>query len=158
MSWVKQSLAFAVIAVLCALGTYLVQGEYDRSVRCVQGEMDEYEVCLGTVMDEWGGDVVWVDARADVEKEVKLTSALEISEANAEEELGSDVVMMTLFKAKGDGTRVVVFCQTDACGSSKYVREKILSKGLQREDKVFYLYGGWKAIEGDGRLLGESGD
>jgi hypothetical protein len=155
MSWVTQSLAFMVVAVLCALGTYLVHGDYDRRVHCVQSELKEYEVCLATVLDEWGGDVVWVDARADEEKEVKLTSALEISEANAEEEVSSGEVMMTLFKAKGKGTRVVVFCQTDACGSSKYVREKILSKRLQTEDKVFYLYGGWKAIEGDGRLLGE---
>lgn len=155
MSWVKQGLAFVVIAVLCAVGTYLVHGEYDRRVVCDQGEMEEYEVCIGTVLDEWGGDVVWVDARAEVEKEVKLTSALEISEANAEEEVSSGEVRMTLFKAKGDGRRVVVFCQTDACGSSKFVRDKIVGKLLQTEDKVFYLHGGWKAIESDGRLLGK---
>ena len=153
MSWVKQSLAFAVIAVLCAIGTYLVHGEYDRSVPCVQGELAEYEVCLGTVLDEWGGDVVWVDARAEEEKEVRLSGALEISEASADEDLGSGEVMMTLFKAKGEGKRVVVFCQTDACGSSKYIRDKILKS--RAHDAVFYLYGGWKAIEGDERLLGE---
>ena len=155
MSWIKQSLVFAVIAILCALGTYLLYGDYDRRVLCVQSELDQYEVCLRTVLDDWEGDVVWVDARATEEKEVKLTSikALEITEANAEAEVAADEVVFTLFKAKGKGTRVVVFCQTDGCDSSKLVRAKILSKGLQTEDKLFYLHGGWKAIEADGRLL-----
>ena len=142
-----------MIAVLCAGVTYLVKGEYSRTVPCLQSELDQYEVCLNTVLDDWKGDVIWVDARAEIEKEVKIPSALEISEANAEVDISSDVVRMTLFRAKGKGTRVVVFCQTDACGSSKYVRDKILAKKLQREENVFYLYGGWKAIESDGRLL-----
>ena len=153
MSWIKQSFIFAGVAVLCALGTYLVQGEYDRNVHCVQSELAEYEVCLSTVLDDWEGKVVWVDARAEEEKEVKLTSALEISEANADEEISSGKALMTLFKAKGEGTNIVVFCQTDGCGSSKYIREKIISKSLQVKEKVFYLHGGWKAIAADERLL-----
>lgn len=155
MSWLKQSVAFAVIGILCALGTYLVHGEYDRRVPCLQSEMDEYEVCLGTVLDDWRGEVVWVDARAIEEKEVKLTSvkALEITEANAEEEVSADQVVFTLFTAKGTGTRVVVFCQADGCDSSKIVRDKIIKS--RAHDKVYYLHGGWKAIEGDGRLLGK---
>lgn len=155
MTWIKQSLVFLGIAVLCALGTYLVHGEYDRRVPCVQSELAEQEVCLSTVLDDWAGNVVWVDARAEVEKAVKLTSALEITEAKADEELGSQLVLMKLFKAKGEGTNVVVFCQTDACGSSKYIREKIINKiyGEENKDKIFYLHGGWKAIESDGRLL-----
>lgn len=157
MSWFRQGLAFAVIAVLCAVGTYLVHGEYDRSVICVPSEMEEQEICLSTVLDEWGGDVVWVDARATEEKEVKLTavSALEITEANAEAEVAAEQVMFSLFRAKGKGTRVVVFCQTDGCDSSKVVRDKILEKRLQEPEKVYYLHGGWKAIEADGRLLGK---
>ncbi len=155
MTWIKQSLVFAGIAVLCALGTYLIHGEYDRRVPCVPSELEEHEVCLNTVLDDWAGNVIWVDARAEEEKLVKLTAAVEITEARADEELGSQHVMMTLFKAKVKGTNVVVFCQTDGCGSSKYIREKIINKiyGDDNRDKVFYLHGGWKAIESDGRLL-----
>ena len=153
MTWIKQSLVFAGIAVICALGTYLVHGKYDRTVPCVQSELGEYEVCLSTVMNDWAGDVVWVDARAEEEKKVKFPAALEITEANADEDLSSQNVLMTLFKAKGKGMSVVVFCQTDACGSSKYIREKIISSGAH--DKVFFLHGGWKAIESDGGLLGK---
>ena len=72
MSWIKESLVFAGLAVICALGMYLVHGEYDRSVPCDPSEMAEHEVCLSTVMDEWKGEVVWVDARAAEEKEKKL--------------------------------------------------------------------------------------
>ena len=157
MSWIKQSLVFAGIAVLCALGTYLVHGEYDRRVPCVASELEKYEVCLSTVLDEWGGDVVWVDARADEEKKVKIGSALEISEASADEDLGKGEVAMTLFNAKGKGKKIVVFCQTDSCGSSKYVRDKIIGIFFSEEnqDTLLYLHGGWKAIESDGRLLGK---
>jgi hypothetical protein len=151
MNWIKHSLVFAGIAVLCALGTYLIHGEYDRRVPCVQSELVENEVCLSTVLGEWSGNVVWVDARAEEEKLVKLTSALEITEAKADEELSSEKVLMSLFKAKGQGVNVVVFCQTDACGSSKYIRQKILKSGAH--NKVYYLYGGWKAIASDGSLL-----
>ncbi len=151
MSWIKQSLVFAGIALLCALGTYLINGEYDRRVLCVQSELVENEVCLSTVLDDWAGNVVWVDARAEEEKVVKLTSALEITEANTDEDLSSEQVLVRLFNAKRQGTKVVVFCQTDACGSSKYIREKIISSGAH--DKVYYLHGGWKAIESDRRLL-----
>jgi hypothetical protein len=151
MDWLKQSFVYAGIAVLCALATYLVHGEYDRRVPCVQSEMEEHEVCLSTVMDEWEGKVVWVDARALEEKEIKLSSALEITEAKADEDLSSEVALTTLFKAKGEGINIVVFCQTDGCGSSKFIREKIISSGVH--DQVFYLHGGWKAIESDGRLL-----
>lgn len=151
MGWIKESLVFAGLAVICAVGMYLVHGEYDRTVPCVQSDLAEHEVCLSTVMDEWKGEVVWVDARADEEKEKKLTSALEISEANADEDLSSEEVMFGLFKAKGKGIRAVVFCQTDGCGSSKFIREKIIDSGAH--DQVFYLHGGWKAIESDGRLM-----
>jgi len=153
MSWLKQALGFLCVAMLCTLGTYLIVGEYDRSVKCDQGQMEANEVCLSTVLDNWKGDVIWVDARAEEEKTIMLEPSLEISELNAEAELSSERVMMTLFKAKGEGTKVVVFCQTDGCGSSVYVREKILSKSLQRPELVYYLHGGWKSIEGDGRLL-----
>ena len=153
MTWLKQSLIFLVIAACCSFGTYLIKGEYDRSVPCEQDRMQAQEVCLKTVLDEWGNDVVWVDARAEEEKEVRIHSAIEISEQNAEEDLSNDRVMMTLFQAKGKGTRVVVFCQTDGCGSSAYVREKIISKSLHKPEFVYYLHGGWKAIAADGRLL-----
>ncbi len=153
MSWIKQTLVFLGLAILCGLGTYLWQGEYDRTVRCVPSELLEHEVCLSTVMEEWKGNVVWIDARATEEKSVKLTSALEVSEANADEDLSSEKVMMDLFKAKGEGIKAIVFCQTDGCGSSKFIREKIIESGIH--DDVYYLHGGWKAIESDGRLLGQ---
>ena len=153
MSWLKQSLVFVGIAILCALGTHLIKGKYNRSVPCEQSKMAEQEVCLKTVMDEWGGNVIWVDARDEKEKELKIAKALGISEQNIEADIGSEQVIMTLFKAKGKGTKVVVFCQTDGCGSSVFVREKILSKSLHRPKLVYYLHGGWKAIEADGRLL-----
>jgi len=153
-SWLKQSLVFLLLAFFSAFSTYLIKGAYDRSVPCEPEELKEQEVCLKMVLELWKGDVVWVDARDEREKVVMLASAIEISEKNVEESLSRSEVMMTLFKSKGRGTRVVIFCQTNGCGSSVYVREKIISKGLQDPSLVYYLHGGWKAIEAEGSLLG----
>lgn len=143
-----QSILFGVVAIFCALGTYLVHGEYDRSVPCDASELEAHEVCLATVMDEWGGDVIWVDARADEEREKVFPDALIIREACADEDLGTMMVLKTLFEAKGKGVKVVVFCQSDGCGSSKYVREKIMES--EAHDEVYYLHGGWKAFGEEG--------
>ncbi len=145
MSWLIQSILLGGVAVLCALGTYLVHGEYDRSVPCDASKLEAHEVCLARVMDDWGGDVIWVDARADEEREEEFGSALIIREASADEDLGTMEVLQTLFAGKGKGVKVVVFCQTDGCGSSKYIREKIVES--EAHDEVYYLHGGWKALK-----------
>ena len=141
MSWIKQSLVFAGIAVLCALGTRLVVGEYDRSVPCDSASLEKYEVCMKTVTEDWKGDVLWIDARGAKKGKRLVEGALEISETSIDTDLGETA--QRIFKAKNDGQKVVVFCQTDGCGSSKYVRGKILENMLH--DEVYILFGGWKA-------------
>jgi len=143
MSWIYQSVLFAVIAVICALGTRFAAGEYNRSVPCDPASLEAYEVCMATVQNEWKGDVLWIDARGRKPGKEAVAGALEISETHLDEDLGATAGL--IFEANNASRKVVVFCETDACGSSKYVREKILENMLHQE--VYVLHGGWKAYQ-----------
>jgi len=143
VSWIYQTGLFAVIAVFCALGTRFIAGEYDRSVPCDPAALESYEVCMKTVQQDWHGKVLWVDARGRKDGKMLIEGAVEISETNLNEDLGKTA--QRIFQAKNESLKVVVLCETDACGSSKYVREKILENMLH--DQVYVLHGGWKAYQ-----------
>jgi len=141
-SWILQTAVFGVIAIMCALGTYAIAGKYKRDLPCHPEDLKEHEVCLSTVLGDWGGDVLWVDARGGKTVKPMLKGALVISESNTDEELNR--AAQALFKAKLAGKKVVVFCNSRACGKSAYVRKEIVSHHLH--DDVYILYGGWQAL------------
>ncbi len=143
MSWIYQSVLFVIIAGLCALATRFVAGEYNRSVPCDPASLLPYEVCMATVQGDWKGDVLWVDARGRRANKKPMASAgaIEISATHLNEDLGKTAQL--IFEANNKYQKIVVLCQTDACGSSKYVRAKILENMLH--DEVYILRGGWKA-------------
>lgn len=143
MNWIYQSVLFVVIGIVCGLGTRFVAGEYDRGVQCEPATLKSYEVCMVTVQDDWQGDVLWIDARGRKPGKELVDGALEISETHLTEDLGKTAQL--IFKANNESQKVVIFCETDACGSSKYVRGKILENMLHQE--VYILHGGWKAYQ-----------
>jgi len=124
MSWIFQSAIFIMIAVVCAVSTRFIAGEYDRSVACDPTALASYEVCMSTVEEEWGGEVLWIDARGRKEGKKLIKGALEISETHLNDDLATSA--QAIFQANNNSVKVVVLCETDACGSSKYVRSKIL--------------------------------
>ncbi len=149
MNWVGQSFTFLGIAVVCALGTRLVVGDFDRSVPCSEELLGNHEICVAIIFNDWNSDVLWIDARGRKPGKERVLQSLEISELNLDEDL--EKVATQIFQAKLAGKKAVVFCETDACGSSHYIREKLISNGLH--DGVYVVYRGWEAIKADGRLL-----
>ena len=145
MSWIYQSGLFLLIAVVCALGTRLLVGEYDRSIPCDPAKLEAHEVCMSTIQDDWNGNVLWIDARGRKPGKILVEGALEISENHLDEDLGKTA--QRIFQANNESQKVVVFCETDACGSSHYVRGEILENMLH--DQVYVLHGGWKAYQAD---------
>lgn len=128
------------LAVLVALGVYGIAGDVDRSVPCDPAKMEQREVCLATVL-QWEEDVCWVDARGE-EVPKRYAGVAIISETKVDEDMA--IAAQQLFEAVNEGKKIVVFCATDECGSSKYVVGKILEMGFAQE--VYYLHGGMKAI------------
>lgn len=145
MRWIYQTAAIVAISLVATGILYLAVGPPDRSVPCVQSEMKEDQVCLATVMDDWGGDVLWVDARSAREfQQSHLTDAIFIPENDVDNQIAVPEHMERIGMAGVEGRKLVVYCGTDACGSSELVAKKIRSTGFHSE--VYVLYGGWKAV------------
>ena len=135
-----------MLAGVSAVILYLCVGEPDRSFVCVQSELKEHHVCLETVAKDWQGDVLWVDARSESEfKKDHVDGALWVSETDAEEQLADPVNMEQIGMSGVSEQKLVVYCATDACGSSEVVAEKIRETGFHSE--VYVLQGGWKALQ-----------
>lgn len=145
MRWIYQTLILVLISALAAGALYLIVGPPDRSVPCVQADMKEDQVCLTTVMDEWKGDVLWIDARSGREfKKGHLPGAILIPETDAENKIAVPKTMERIGMSGVAGQKLVVYCGTDACGSSEHVAKKIRATGFHSD--VYVLYGGWKAV------------
>ncbi|MGJ8672362.1 rhodanese-like domain-containing protein [Rubritalea sp.] len=147
--WIYQTLAIVLLAGLATAVIYLVVGAPDRTVACVQADLKPDQVCLETVMTEWSGDVLWVDARSEREyHKAHLPEAILIPETDAENQIAVPEHMERIGMAGVNGRKLVVYCGTDACGSSELVAEKIRATGFHSE--VFVLFGGWKAVKASG--------
>lgn len=143
--WLYQSLAILVISAVLAVAVFFVVGPPDRSVPCVQSELVENHVCITTIFDDWGGDVFWVDARGATEfSKGHLENAILIPETDADNQIAVPEHMEKIGMSGVSGQKLVVYCATDACGSSELVAEKIRNTGFHSE--VYVLQGGWKAV------------
>ena len=143
--WIYQTLALLVLSAGIAFAMFLVVGPPDRSVPCVQAELKESHVCLSTVLGEWGGNVFWVDARSETEfRKGHLVGAILIPETDADNQIAVPEHMEQIGMSGVNGQKLVVYCATDACGSSELVAKKIRDTGFHSE--VYVLQGGWKAV------------
>ncbi|GAA5494216.1 hypothetical protein Rhal01_00374 [Rubritalea halochordaticola] len=145
LRFLVQTIVILLLGALSGVAVYMVVGQPDRSVKCVQADLGEWEVCWDTVTADWGGDVLWIDARSQREYDKKhLDGALLVREKDAENDLAQDEVMQAIGMSGVEGKKLVVYCGTEACGASKSVAEKIRATGFHSE--VYTLFGGWKAV------------
>jgi rhodanese-related sulfurtransferase len=143
--WIYQTLVILAISGGIAIAMFLVVGPPDRSGPCVQAELKENHVCLSTVLGDWGGDVFWVDARSKAEfSNGHLDGAILIPETDTDNQIAVPEHMESIGMAGVNGQKLVVYCATDACGSSELVAKKIRDTGFHSE--VYVLQGGWKAV------------
>ena len=134
--------AVLALALVAATATYWVKGPPERSVRCDPAKLQPDEVCLERVMREWQGRVLWVDARPRGEWQRNGMPGALLWNLDPNEN-------MQAFEAEVagrmlDGTKVIVYCDNENCGTSRQVAGRI--KTLQLGNEVFVLYGGWRAL------------
>jgi hypothetical protein len=134
--------AVLALAFAAAGTTYLVKGPPVRTVRCDATKLQSDEVCLERVTREWQGRVLWVDARSRGEWERNGVAGALLWNLDPNEN------MQTMeADAAGrmiDGSRVVVYCGNENCGTSRQVAARI--NALQLGNEVFVLYGGWRVL------------
>lgn len=143
--WLQQSIILLALTAALAAVMYVFTGPVDRRVHCEQSKMASDHFCLATVMAEHQGNVLWVDAR-DAKSYAKqhVPGAILVPENDAENYLSKPEVMQAIGMSGVEGQVLVIYCGSEACGSSKHVAQKIRATGFH--SKVFILHGGWKAI------------
>ncbi len=127
--------------------TWWIVGPPDRSVPCVESNLKEGQICLETVLSWPSEEVLWIDARPRGKWEKNgVQDSLLFNDDKAEDWDAFDEAFM-IVQATAPRKNVVVYCNTEGCGSSDTVAQHL------REDfaemlgfKVWVLYGGWKAL------------
>ena len=127
------------LSLAAAGATFLVNGPPEEVVfTCDPATLKPDEICLQDVPD----DALWVDARTRKEWETLSPPGSILWNFDADEDANA-------FEAEGamavmQAQLVVVYCGSEACGTSRQIAAKIRSLDLGPEVKV--LYGGWDAL------------
>lgn len=144
-SFVVSTLAIVVLSAAAAMGTWWVVGAPDRSVPCDLSELEEHEVCLATVRTWEPTEILWVDARPRAAWEKNgVEGSILMNELEDWNDLEEGFMMKALM---GSGLKVVVYCDQEGCGSSKYVANRLRERhGKELALEVYVLKGGFKAV------------
>jgi rhodanese-related sulfurtransferase len=147
MSTGLQALVISVVALLGSLAVWAIKGAPVR--------LTDDEVRLTTVIEDWGGEVLWVDARKRDEWQRNGLEGSVLINLDADENLDSLIAeaLPRLAVAK----RVVIYCGDAGCGTSHEVSRQLCShdigvKGDRTKTEptgdleIYVLHGGWEAL------------
>lgn len=99
-------------------------------------------VRLSAVRD-WHTEVLWIDGRSEADfAQDHIPGALHADEAHFSEHIGE------ILAAWHSGERIVVYCSSLSCGTSKALAQQLRDAGFA---DVYYLHGGWEAWIAAGR-------
>ncbi len=146
MNAVSQLGVIVLVSLAAAGATWLVKGPPSEPAAfvCDPAQLTEGEICLADV----SGNVLWVDARTRSEwKRNGLEGAIlwNLDPKEDENAMEAGVAM----GIAGGAELVVVYCGSEACGTSKQIANRI--RGLGFGTPVKTLHGGWDALKGLGR-------
>jgi rhodanese-related sulfurtransferase len=133
-SLLRQSLILIGLALLPGIG----QAVYYRDKVSWQTPVAASEMVTIAQARRWSADATWIDARPQEEFEREhVPGALLLNEDRWNELLPQVLAVWAPEK------RIVVYCSTDGCGSSREIAHRLRKEaGLTN---VFVLEGGWEA-------------
>lgn len=136
----------AFLTVVAAYGTWLVTPPAPKPAvfACDPEKLNKGEICLADVE----GNVLWVDARSRAEWEENGLEGSILWNLDSSED-GNDMEAGAVMRIAAGVDQVVVYCSSEACGTSKQIADRI--RALDLGPPVKTLYGGWDALEGLGR-------
>jgi rhodanese-related sulfurtransferase len=141
MNVVAQLAVIGVISSIAAGGSWILRDEPEapQPFTCDPTAIAEDEICLADVIE----GALWVDSRSrsDWEKNGVEGSILwNFGPAEDAQMLESEAAMQII-----SAPLVVVYCGSEACGTSRQVADLI--KKLDLGPPVKVLYGGWDALK-----------
>lgn len=133
-SLLRQSLILIGLALVPAIG----QAVYYRDKVSWQTPVAASEMVTLAQAQSWSADAIWIDARPQEEFEREhMPGALLLNEDRWNE------LLPQLLAVWAPEKRLVVYCSTDGCGSSREIAHRLRKEaGLTN---VFVLEGGWEA-------------
>lgn len=133
---------------------------YERII-CDPLHVPEGHVCLKTILEDWNGKVLWVDARSQDAFERAVTR-----DPQGVPHLGDTPVvairndayaldllaeaMPALLDAHAQGRKIVIFCDK-SCSSSREVANQLRDPSLGIEAPIYILEGGWDVLRREAR-------
>ena len=137
-SLLRQSLLLLALALLPGVG----QALYYRNKVSWQSPIPASEMVTVAQARGWGDNAIWVDARpADEFEQKHVPGALSLNEDHWND------LLPPMLMAWSPQKRVVVYCSSESCGSSREVARRLRAEaGLKN---VFVLEGGWEAWLGE---------
>jgi rhodanese-related sulfurtransferase len=137
------------ISAIAAIVTRSMHSSVEAPIICNPATLAADEICLQTVIDDWGNDCVWIDARrrADWEKD-GLPGSLLLTTADGE---SFDQLLELAFPTLAEKQkRVVIYCSDAGCGTSREIAKRL--REYQLVPEVRALHGGWKALSQAGMV------
>ena len=137
----RASLRQIVFLLSVAFLPGVVQALYYRDKISWQTPVAASEMVTEAQAREWGANVIWVDARPEEEFEREhIPGAVLLNEDRWNELLPQMLAVWSPEK------RVVVYCGSESCGSSREVARKLRQQA--QLGNVFVLEGGWEGWRG----------
>lgn len=152
MKGVFQAIGIVGLAAAAATSTWLLRGAPKRmTVLCDPVKLPPGEICLETLLGDGQAKVLWVDARSRSEwrRDGLKDSILWNTDPKEDASQFEVDAQQRLFDT--DASVAVVYCSSEACGTSKQVAD-MLRKLSGDQCKVFVLHGGASALADAGLL------
>ena len=153
MNAFTQFAAVAGITIAAAGATWLVKGRPTsppiKMIVCDKAALKDDEICLADVPS----DALWVDARPRSEWEengVEGSVLWNMDPAENDQAFEAEVASR-IFQSQG--ATVVIYCGSEACGTSRQIAGRILALDLGSPVKV--LFGGWDALKDSAKINAE---
>ncbi len=137
--------SLVILSGLAGLVTWRIVGAPDRSIPCDPENLPADHVCLSTIR-EWPEEgILWVDARPRAEWEKNgVQGSVLVNDVEEWFELEPEFMMQMMGHPR---PKVVVYCNQEGCGSSKYVANQLRERhAMALGFEVHVLQGGIKAL------------
>ena len=136
----RQSLLLLGLAFLTAAG----QALYLRDQVSWRSPIPASEMVTLADARGWGSNAIWIDARPEGEfTQEHIPGALLLNEDRWNE------LLPAMLAAWSPEKRVVVYCSSESCGSSREVARRLRNEAQLKN--VFVLEGGWEEWKGTGK-------
>ncbi len=140
-----QLTAVAGLSLAAAGATWLVKGAPGtaavRIFKCDPAGIKGDEICLADVPD----NVLWIDARPRSEWEENGMEGSVLWNLDPTEAQPAFEAAVATAIVESQAATVVVYCGSEACGTSRQIAARINGLGLGPDVRV--LYGGWDALK-----------